>query len=53
MEGSGIKVIKINHLKELTVIKRDSHEQIEFSKLFYLMDIHNDLIRKKQNLKEN
>lgn len=52
VEGTTLKVIKISHLKDLKVTKRDTTEQIEFSKLFYLMDIRNDLIMKKTELEE-
>ncbi len=52
VEGSNIPIIKINNLKDIKIKKRSSYKQIEYAKLFYLLDIRKELLLRKIELED-
>jgi hypothetical protein len=53
VEGSNIPVIKINSLKNINIKKVSKHKQIEYSKLFYLIDYRRKLLDRARELEDN
>ena len=52
VEGTNIPIIKINNLKDIKIKKRSSYKQIEYAKLFYLLDIRKELLLRKIELED-
>lgn len=50
VEGSNIAIVKISNLKNVKVKKRNKAKQVEFSKLFFLVDYRRWLLDRKQEI---
>ncbi len=52
VEGTNVHILKIANLNNLILKKRSKHRQVEFSKLFYLLNHRRTLLDKKRKLEE-